>query len=572
MALPTSGRISLLGIAEEFDPDFDDDPTSANYSLPYRLTDFYAGGEYVPAGTMNNPAGGTPAAIPATGAIRLTDFYGAPALAAISVTITGSRAALDAGARRTFGGAVGNGGRGAASRRWSVSGDASIIGSTTGASVVVEADSVGSAGDFDLSLSASRGSPPTHRGAASTGDIAVNPTLTVAVTADDYTPTNGDTVTFTASPGGTAAGAAAYQWQRLSGSTWSDIGGETGSTYGHTRSSAGSVTVRCRVARAGISRVSAAVTATWATAAPPDARAPRLSIGAIGSVNEGAAAFDVVVTPSGGAYDAIDYRWRAALGTISGSGPTARYTPPANDRAPGDRTETIDVDADVSGTGVRAKTGTTDSTNSIEDDRARFTIANVPVTRTRSRLETRYRRATAKPAIAQVRSPAGWTTSRPASNGQSVWQATGMIVERQVDGGPWAFVSASWIVLAAPAIHVHAVYPGPDVEVEAGSAEILITVSPPSSGWRGNHGAAITGTLLRGFTLGLAPNLGTRSQPAQVPFASGFFGTFTPGEYVNGATVSATVWAVYSDGGVSSEVYDSTTAPAGDGEGGGELP
>ncbi len=560
MALQTRGSISLLDIAAEFDPDYDD-------NLPYALTDFYAGGAYVPGGATN----GAGDAIPASGLISLTDFYGAAAVAAISVTITGSRAPLDAGARRTFGGTVGSGGSGAATRRWRVSGDASIIGSNAGASVVVEADSVGSAGDFDLSLSASRGNPVTHRGSASTGDITVNPTLTVTVTVDDPAPTNGDTVTFTATPRGTAAGAAAYQWQRLIGSAWSNISGETGSTYDHTRSSAGSVTVRCWITRAGISRVSAPAAATWSPAVvvPPDAKAPRLSIGAVGPVNEGAASVDVVVTPSGGVYDSISYSWRAALGKIAGSGPTARYTPPANDRAPGDRTETIDVDATVRGAGTRAKAGTTDSTNSIEDDRARFTVANVPFEQPRARAETRYRRATAKPDITQVRSPAGWTTSRPASGGQSVWQANGIINERRLDGGSWTFVSASWVVLADPVIHVRAAHPAPSVTVDSGSLEIIIDVSPPSSGWRGEHGATINGVSLRGFTRGLIPNLGTPSAPAEVPFAAGFTGTFVDGEYVAGATVSATVWAVYSDGGVSRRVTDSVIGPEG-GEGEGE--
>ena len=553
MALQTRGSISLLDIAAEFDPDYDD-------NLPYALTDFYSGGAYVPAGATN----GAGDAIPASGRISLTDFYGAPGAAAILVTITGSRAALDADARRTFGSTVGSGGSGAATRRWLVSGDASIIGSSTGASVVVEADSVGSAGGFDLSLSVSRGSPVTHRGSASTGEIAVNPTLTVSVTVNDDTPTNGDTVTFTATLGGSAAKAATYQWQHVVAGSWRDISGETGNTYDHTRNSAGSITVRCRVAGAGISRVSGPVLATWSTGVPPDAEAPRLSIALINTVNEGAAAFDVHVSPSGGLYDTIDYRWRAALGTISGSGPTARYTPPANDGVPGDRTETIDVAADVGGTGRRAKTGTTDSTNSVENDRARFAIANVPITQTRARAETRYRRATAKPDIAQARSPAGWTTARPASGGQSVWQANGTINESRTDGGPWNFVSASWVVLDSPAIHVRAAYPGPLVSVEAFGTSIVIDVSPPSSGWRGEHGASISGTWLRGFTLGLINNLGTRSQPAQVPFANGFVGGFGPGEYVEGDSVSATVWAVYSDGGVSAEVSDFDTPTEGE--------
>ena len=89
------------------------------------------------------------------------------------------------------------------------------------------------------------------------------PTVTVAVTVDDATPTAGETVRFTATVGGTASGAIGYQWQRLSGSSWSNIAGETGRTYDHTRASAGAVSVRCRATRQGVTGTSAAATATW---------------------------------------------------------------------------------------------------------------------------------------------------------------------------------------------------------------------------------------------------------------------------------------------------------------------
>ena len=551
MALPASGSISLLDIAAEFDPDYDD-------NAPYRLTDFYAGGAYVPAGATN--ADGD--AIPASGKISIGAFRGARARTSSRERTYYRRAAAKpaAPASAAFGAWAAPGGG------WSTS--------DPGATTTQSVWQVTLTQHFDHATTQDATTFDRNVWSAVAEHEARVVTFWVTVSVDDATPTNGDTVTFTARPGGTATGAVTYQWQRLSGGAWSDISGENGSTYDHTRSSAGSVTVRCWATRAGISRVSASAAATW-SAAPvtlPNARAPSLSIGAIGSVNEGAAAFDVVATPSGGLYDTISYRWRAALGTIVGSGPTAAYTPPANDGAPGDRVETIDVDADVTGTGPpfgRARAGTSDSTSPAEGGRATFTIANVPVRRTRRRSETRYRRATAKPGIAQVASPAGWTTSRPASNGQSVWQAIGTINERSADGGAWAFVSASWVVLAAPAIHVRAVHPAPSVAVDAASAEIIIDASPPSSGWRGEHGASISGTWLRGFTRGLIPNLGTRSQPAQVPFAAGFTGEFVAGEFVAGARVSATVWAVYSDGGVSPEVTDSDIGPDDDfGEGG----
>lgn len=89
MVLPASGRISLLEIAEEFDDDYDD-------NLPYRLTEFYAGGTYVPSGTLN----GAGTAIPTSGRISLTDFYGASRDATVTTSVVTryARAASQPGA------------------------------------------------------------------------------------------------------------------------------------------------------------------------------------------------------------------------------------------------------------------------------------------------------------------------------------------------------------------------------------------------------------------------------------------------------------------------------------------
>ena len=64
MTLPSSGEIKIKQIRDEFGG-----PTTTH------LKDYYAGGSYVPAGTLN----GSGVAIPSSGQIKLKDFYGASA-------------------------------------------------------------------------------------------------------------------------------------------------------------------------------------------------------------------------------------------------------------------------------------------------------------------------------------------------------------------------------------------------------------------------------------------------------------------------------------------------------------
>lgn len=60
MALPTSGVLSLSDIAGEF-----------GGAVPHSLSEYYAGGLYVPAGTS-----GTNGPVPSAGTISIEDFYG----------------------------------------------------------------------------------------------------------------------------------------------------------------------------------------------------------------------------------------------------------------------------------------------------------------------------------------------------------------------------------------------------------------------------------------------------------------------------------------------------------------
>jgi hypothetical protein len=70
MTLPTSGPLSLSNIQTEF-----------GGSNPISLSEYYAGGAYVPAGTS-----GTNGPVPSSGAISISNFYGTSNVAALSVT------------------------------------------------------------------------------------------------------------------------------------------------------------------------------------------------------------------------------------------------------------------------------------------------------------------------------------------------------------------------------------------------------------------------------------------------------------------------------------------------------
>lgn len=70
MTLPSSGPLSLADIQTEF-----------GGSNPISLSEYYAGGAYVPAGTT-----GTNGPVPSEGTISISNFYGTSNIPALSVT------------------------------------------------------------------------------------------------------------------------------------------------------------------------------------------------------------------------------------------------------------------------------------------------------------------------------------------------------------------------------------------------------------------------------------------------------------------------------------------------------
>ena len=72
MALPTSGPLSLADIQTEF-----------GGSNPISLSEYYAGGAYVPAGTT-----GTNGPVPSEGTISISNFYGTSNVVTETQTVT----------------------------------------------------------------------------------------------------------------------------------------------------------------------------------------------------------------------------------------------------------------------------------------------------------------------------------------------------------------------------------------------------------------------------------------------------------------------------------------------------
>ena len=70
MALPSSGVLKISDIATEFQD-----------TVPYKLSDYYRGGALVPNASANNN-------VPTSGAIKLSNFYGATRRIAVTITIS----------------------------------------------------------------------------------------------------------------------------------------------------------------------------------------------------------------------------------------------------------------------------------------------------------------------------------------------------------------------------------------------------------------------------------------------------------------------------------------------------
>ena len=133
-------------------------------------------------------------------------------------------------------------------------------------------------------------------------------TLTVAL--DGQTARNsGQAASYSVTLGGTATGAATYQWERRIGNgAWSDV--STASTYSFTGTNSTTYSIRCEVTRDGVTTTSNIVTTTWGAASTKTVIA---TISGNTSRNSGQrAAYTCQVT--GTATGTITYQWQRRTG------------------------------------------------------------------------------------------------------------------------------------------------------------------------------------------------------------------------------------------------------------------
>ncbi|MCY4258673.1 MAG: fibronectin type III domain-containing protein, partial [Rhodobacteraceae bacterium] len=378
MPLQRSGRISLLDIAEEFDEDYDD-------NLPYALTDFYAGGSYVRAGTRNDPSSGSASAIPASGAISLTDFYGAARTAG---------AVIVAPATLT----VAEGGSATISVRLSAQPPSTVTVTLTESSSKIsrtpatrrftrtnwnrnQTFTITGLQDTDIAdetatvtLTASGGITDTHTVTVTvTDDDGYNPprSLTFSQISDDFA-----VARWLAPTGGSLVPIGYTVELKLRSQCWSDPPAPVDITVlvNNFPSLSASTTYDFRVrARYAGGNNSDWIDGSFTTLAEPPALpaavAPSVSVTNISSIDEDETA-TLVASVSGGTYDTLSYEWTASHGTITGSGRSVTYNPPNVSS----RTRvTVNCEVTARGTGTNALNNTSDQ----DDDNERFWVEPV---------------------------------------------------------------------------------------------------------------------------------------------------------------------------------------------------
>jgi len=190
----------------------------------------------------------------------------------------------------------------------------------------------------------SDGSGTTATSAATAAVIDIAPTLSVSISG---TAQEGQTLTASAAANDGDA-VVSYQWQSLSGSTWSNISGASASTYTATEADEGH---QLRVVATSTDSDGCGTTATSAATAAVTDIAPTLSVTVSGTAQEGQ-----TLTASAVANDSdavVSYQWQSLSGStwsnISGAA-ASTYTATEADEGHQLRIIATSTDSDSSGT------------------------------------------------------------------------------------------------------------------------------------------------------------------------------------------------------------------------------
>ncbi|MCY4318349.1 MAG: hypothetical protein OXE76_03995 [Alphaproteobacteria bacterium] len=137
-------------------------------------------------------------------------------------------------------------------------------------------------------------------------DDGEDPLAVGAITSDNASPVQGETVTLTCPEPTGGAGDISYQWQALAAGVWQNLQGATSQTYGARRVTAGATQFRCVVTRGTDSVNTAAFTVTWAAAT--------LTAGAVTADDTTPTTDDTATltagAPGGTATGTITYQWQ----------------------------------------------------------------------------------------------------------------------------------------------------------------------------------------------------------------------------------------------------------------------
>jgi Ca2+-binding RTX toxin-like protein len=216
----------------------------------------------------------------------------------------------------------------------------------------------------DTGQSVSAASSPT----AAVADIA--PTLTVKVTG---TAKEGQTLTATAAANDSDA-VVTYQWQSLSGTTWSNISGATASTYVVAEADE---THQLRVVATSSDSDGSGTTATSAATAAVTDIAPTLSVTISGIVQDGQTLTATAVANDSDAV--VTYKWQSSLnGTtwsnISGATASTYTITEANE---GHELRVVATSTDSDGSGTTANSA---ATAAVTDPPPVLTVSNQSIT------------------------------------------------------------------------------------------------------------------------------------------------------------------------------------------------
>ena len=227
-----------------------------------------------------------------------------------------------------------------------------IAGATSSTYTAVEGDE-GHQLRVIATSSDSDGSGTSATSAATAAIVDVTPSLTVSVSG---TAQEGKTLTATATPTSDAdGGTTTYQWQSLTGSTWSNIAGATASTYTAAEADEGH---QLRAVATFVDDTGQSVSATSSATAAVTDIAPTLSVTIGGTAQEGR-----TLTANGVANDAdavITYQWQSLSGTtwsnISGATSSTFLVGEANETH---QLRVIATSTDSDGSGTSATSAAT---------------------------------------------------------------------------------------------------------------------------------------------------------------------------------------------------------------------